>query len=273
MVRAFEDPTTWTAAYADRVRDIIGILAAGLKEGHQPDRDILLFAAHLHVEGAIVTNSERPYTVSEGYATHASALPPVSYAAFGHIHRSQKLPQASVTGYYAGSPIQLDFGEEHDSKVCLLVEADPGGAATITEHAYDIVRPLRRFDGRLEDLQTTCDGAGTCLAQVIVHTDEPAQELAAQVRELLPDAVLLDVIEVCAAQQQIALTASDQEVEGETPVPVLFSEYVSGTGVQASTVPDVLDTFRALFDAGDALPELPELLADTDEKTSELAAS
>src|SRR4051794_30838990 len=92
MVKAFEDPVSWTAAYADRVRNIIGLLAEGLVEGHQAHRDILLFAAHLHVEGAIVTNSERPYTVSEGYATHASALPPVTYAAFGHIHRAQKLP-------------------------------------------------------------------------------------------------------------------------------------------------------------------------------------
>jgi exonuclease SbcD len=249
------------------------ILAGGLTDNLQPNRDVLLLAAHLHVEGAIVTNSERPYTVSEGYATHASALPPVSYAAFGHIHRFQKLPQASVTGCYVGSPIQLDFGEEHDTKVCVLVEADPGRAAKITQHAYDIVRPLRRFEGRLEELPVVCADAGTCLAQVTVHTHEPATELAAQVKELLPDAVLLDVIEVCAAQQQIALSASDVAVEGETPIPDLFTEYVSGTGVPASTVTDVLETFRALFDAGDTAPDFPELMIEAEQPTTELATS
>lgn len=271
MVKAFEDPVSWTAAYADRVRNIIGLLAKGLTDGHQADRDILLFAAHLHVEGAIVTNSERPYTVSEGYATHASALPPVTYAAFGHIHRAQKLPQASVTGYYAGSPIPLDFGEEHDAKVCVLVEADPGRAPKIIEHSYAIARPLRRFEGPLEDLPRLCAEAGKCLAQVIVHTDEPAQELAAQVKALLPDAVLLDVIEVCAAQQQLALTASDVTIEAEVPIPELFSEYISDTGVHASTVSDVLETFRMLHDAGDEPPDLPELITEVEPPT-EVAA-
>lgn len=258
MVRAFEDPSTWTASYADRVRLITAALADGLTQGSQPDRDVLLFAAHLHVAGAHVTNSERPYTVSDGYAAHASALPPVSYAAFGHIHRYQALPQASVTGRYAGSPIPLDFGEEHDQKVCVLVEADPGRPAAIDEHAYEIRRPLRRLEGTLDALRTTCDGVGTALCQVIVHTEEPARELATQVQELLPDAVLLDVIEICAAQQQTALQLNDLPAETEASVPELFREYLAETGVQSSTVERVLESFHLLQEGGDAI-ELPEL--------------
>ena len=136
-----------------RCATIIGVLAGGLAEGAQPDRDVHVFAAHVHVTGAQVTHSERPYTVSDGYAAQAAALPPVAYAAFGHIHRAQILPQASVTGRYAGSPIPLDFGEEHDTKVCLLVEADPGRPAVVTEHPYSIRRPLWRFSGTLAELR------------------------------------------------------------------------------------------------------------------------
>jgi exonuclease SbcD len=258
MVRTFEDPSTWTASYADRLRAITTVLADGLTDGAQPDRDILVFAAHLHVAGAQVTNSERPYTVSDGYAAHASTLPPVSYAAFGHIHRYQALPQASVTGRYAGSPIPLDFGEEHDEKVCVLVEADPGRPATIVEHAYTIRRPLRRFEGTLEELTGLCEGMGGALCQVIVHTEEPARELALQVQELLPEAVLLDVTEVCAAQQQTGLQLQDLPAETEASVSELFAEYLAGRGVQSSTVQGVLESFALLQDSAGA-HELPEL--------------
>jgi exonuclease SbcD len=269
MVRAFEDPNTWTASYADRLRAITGVLGAALVDGVQRDRDILLLAAHLHVTGAQVTNSERPYTVSDGYAAHAASLPPVSYAAFGHIHRYQSLPQASVTGRYAGSPIPLDFGEEHDTKVCVLVEADPGRPAKIVEHAYSIRRPLRRFEGTLEELRVACEGAGSSLCQVIVHTEEPAQELAAQVQELLPDAVLLDVTEVCAAQQSTALHLEDLPTESEAPVSELFEEYLAERGVQRSTVKGVLDSFALLMDS--ETPELPELRQTGEEATEVFA--
>jgi exonuclease SbcD len=217
-----------------------------------------------------VTRSERPYTVSEGYATHASALPPVSYAAFGHIHRHQRLPQASVTGCYVGSPIPLDFGEEHDEKVCVLVEADPGRPAEVIEHKYVIRRPLRRFEGTLEELRAACDGVGTALCQVVVHTDEPVRELAVQVQELLPDAVLLNVDEVCAAQQRSTVNIADIPADAEAPVGQLFAEYVGETGVHGSTVDDVLETFRLLHDGGD----LPELQAPTGEQIvgAEMAA-
>jgi exonuclease SbcD len=255
MVKAFEDSSTWTASYADRLRNITGILSEGLADGLQPDRDVLLLAAHLHVTGAQVTRSERPYTVSDGYAAHASALPAVSYAAFGHIHRYQPLPQASVTGCYAGSAIPLDFGEEHDTKVCVLVEADPARPATIIEHGYSIRRPLKRIEGKLEELPALCEGVGKALAQVIVHTEEPARELAAQVEELLPEAVLLEVVEVCAAQQQAALQLGDLPPEVEAPIPELFAEYLNETGVRASTVEEVLATFRVLHECA----ELPEL--------------
>ena len=258
MVRPFEDPATWTANYADRLRAITSALSEGFKNDSQPDRDVQLFAAHLHVAGADVTHSERPYTVSDGYAAHAGALPMVSYAAFGHIHRFQRLPQASITGCYAGSPIPLDFGEEHDSKVCVLVEADPGRPAEVTEHAYNIRRPLRRYQGTLDELRVLCADAGNALCRVVVRTEEPARELASQVKELLPDAVLLEVEEDCAAQQARPLTMEDLPATAEPPVEEQFAEFVSEVGVTGATTEAVLEAFRLLHDS-EELPQLPEL--------------
>ena len=125
VVDAFDSPDTWNADYADRVQGYEDILAQGLITGLDPARDILLFAAHLHVGGASYSGTERQITVSDAYATRAERLPVVSYAAFGHIHKPQRLP-GPVPGRYAGSPIQLDFGEEGEEKQVVLVEAAPG---------------------------------------------------------------------------------------------------------------------------------------------------
>lgn len=257
MVRAFEDPGMWTAAYADRIRAIITVLGEGLTDGAQPDRDIHVFAAHVHVTGAQVTQSERPYTVSDGYAAQAAALPPVAYAAFGHIHRAQILPQASVTGRYAGSPIPLDFGEEHDTKVCLLVEADPGRPAVATEHPYAIKRPLWRFSGTLAGLRDQCADVGTALCQIVIHTEEPAVGLAAEVADLVPEAVLLEIVEVCAARQAVGLRLEDLPEDADQPIEDLFAEFLAERGVRESTVDEVSTMFASLREGGEP-PELSE---------------
>jgi len=53
IVDAFDSPDTWNADYADRVQGYEDILAKGLLAATNPTTDVLLFAAHLHVGGAI----------------------------------------------------------------------------------------------------------------------------------------------------------------------------------------------------------------------------
>ncbi|MGI8876435.1 MAG: metallophosphoesterase family protein, partial [Egibacteraceae bacterium] len=103
-----DDPAAWTGTYADGIRVLNRQLQADLEDGYAPDRHVLLYAAHLHVHDAALGGTERSVHVSEHYATRVEALPPVTYAAFGHIHRPQALPGGSVTGRYAGSPIAID---------------------------------------------------------------------------------------------------------------------------------------------------------------------
>ena len=86
------EPGKWARTYADQVRVIQDALGAGLLKGYDGARDVLLFSAHLHVGGATFSKSERPLHVSDAFATHVESLPPVAYAAFGHIHKPQALP-------------------------------------------------------------------------------------------------------------------------------------------------------------------------------------
>ena len=107
----FTSPASGTRDYARRLRDIQAELYRGLLDGYQPDRDVLVFAAHLYVESARPSWTERPVEISDTYLTEAGALPAVSYAALGHIHRPQAITRAGLVARYAGSPLQLDFGK------------------------------------------------------------------------------------------------------------------------------------------------------------------
>jgi len=55
----------------------------------------------------------------------AATAPAVKWWAFGDIHRRQRLPTLpeSANGWYAGSPIQMDFGEDSD-RGALIVAMD-----------------------------------------------------------------------------------------------------------------------------------------------------
>src|SRR3954447_1647564 len=111
----FGDDMRIHATYADKLRAINRSLHDGLLDGYDAARDVLLYAAHLHVSGALLGGSERRVHITEEYATGAESLPAVSYAALGHIHKPQDVPGA-VTASYAGSPPALDFGERGEAK-------------------------------------------------------------------------------------------------------------------------------------------------------------
>ena len=247
MVEAFDDPATWMASYADRIQRIESALGRGLQEGYDPARDILLFAAHLHVGGAVFSNSERAIHVTDSYSTLAQHLPPVTYAAFGHIHRPQPLPGSLVQGRYAGSPLPIDFGEIEEQKSVVLVEADPGHPAQVRLIPLSGGRPLRRFAGTLEELaRAAAELDGLC--SLTIHTRERVPELSDRVRELLPRSVLLEVIEQASDSRLTPLTAETAEGE-ETGLESLFREYLAERGTHNAGADSVAALFENLLGA------------------------
>jgi hypothetical protein len=54
------------------------ICTGRLQDGFRIHDDVLVFAAHLHVEGALLSKSERPMDVADTYSSHAAAIPLVS---------------------------------------------------------------------------------------------------------------------------------------------------------------------------------------------------
>lgn len=265
MLDGFEDATTWHALYADRVHVVEASLARGLLDGFDPSRDVSVFAAHLHVGGAVLSGSERRVHVGDNYASYPEHIPPVSYAAFGHIHKPQTLPGTVLTGTYAGAPIQLDFGELGEVKRVVLVEARPGKPAEVTSIPLSGGRPLWRFDGTLEELTAIAPQAGRCLALVTVRTETATPGLHLRVEELLPAAVLLEVQEV-PADRRLPTLATDHNAEGPEPgVEEMFRSYLAEVGTRGSAADRVMTTFATLIQAIESeqhvrFPEEDELL-------------
>src|SRR5690606_10504933 len=137
--------------------------------------------------GAVAGGGERNAHIF-GYAIPAGLFPGhLSYVALGHLHRQQKMPHASAV-WYSGSPLQLDFGEVADQKGALLVTAEPGRPASVSELPLQSGRRLLAISGTLEQVLTRADEVGDAYVRVVLH--EPARVgLADQVREAIPNAV------------------------------------------------------------------------------------
>lgn len=258
MASAFEDAATWTAQYADRIHAIEGALGKGLLEDMDPRRDLLVFAAHLHVAGAVFSGSERPIHVGDHYASKVERLPPLSYAAFGHIHRPQDLPGSTVTGAYAGSPLQLDFGEVGEDKRILAVEAEPGRPARVTSIPLSAGRRLETFTGTLEQLQAAAERLGDALCKLVIDTEAPEPELSRKVRDLVPRATVVHVTERCAARRVQALDERAGAGEAREPgMDELFHEYLERVGgTRSAGAGRVREVFAAALRALEA-EELP----------------
>jgi DNA repair protein SbcD/Mre11 len=207
------DATQRIGEYAERVAAVIGALTAEMTSD-----TVNLVLAHLMVAGGETGGGERTAHLFD-YAVPALSFPShLSYVALGHLHRPQKVAAPNPI-WYAGSPLQLDFGEGEDEKAVLVVEAEPGLPAMVTPHRLQGGRRLRTLRGTLAEIEAMAPQVGDDYLRV--ELDELARAgLAEQVRSILPEAV------------EVRLLAS--ATEGQTDYPrrlgrdpgELFREYL-----------------------------------------------
>ena len=240
--------------YADRIHLIEQGLATGLLDGFDNRRDVGIFAAHLYVGNAVLSGSERRIQVGDNYATHLEHLPAVTYAAFGHIHKPQKLPGNLVDGCYAGSPIQLDFGELGEAKRIVLVEARPGHPPEVQSLPLSGGRQLWRFEGTMEELAKAAPDVGRVLALLTIHSPSTIADLRVRVQDLLPEAVILDVYPV-AADRQLSVTVATTPSGPEPGIEELFRDYLAEQGTRGAAADRVMATFSKLLEAIDTEQE------------------
>lgn len=254
-------PEQWTASYADQVGLLEENLASGLAADYDASRHINVFAAHLFVDGAELCRSERTLHVSDSYATRPEQLPRVSYAAFGHIHRPQPI-RGLERARYAGSPIQIDYGEEGETKTVVFVEAEPGRTAKVEAIPLAGGRPLRRIEGTLSELEGKRDEVGRSILTAIVHSEDAVPDLADRLALMFPDATLLEAYNPYASGRVAVVSATDDEGQSEPSVEELFAGYLAATqpnlkGARATRVREIFTSLLSSTDE-DVTAEFPE---------------
>jgi exonuclease SbcD len=237
--------------YAAHLRSIQACLGRGLLDGYHPDADILLFAAHLYLEGTLPSRSERPTETTDRYLTEADAIPQVDYAALGHIHRPQPVERAAFPARYAGSPLQLDFGEAGEDKSLVLVDMAPSQTAKVDVVPLHAGRRLVHLTGSLDEISRQAETVADAIVKATVDTVQPNPGLGDELSRLLPHATIVQIEERCAAS---AVTVLDHDATpGEQPdLPEMFRDYLATVGTPGVVADHVLSTFGLLLAEADS---------------------
>jgi exonuclease SbcD len=232
-----DDDTQARQRYGTEMGRIIDHLATSFRADA-----VNLLVAHTHLEGASFSGSERRVHLGDEWAATPQVLPSTAhYVALGHIHKPQRIPAATARTEYAGSPLQLDFGEIGEEKSFVVVDARPRQPVVVERVPYRGARSLKDVRATLAELERDA----TALREqgwLRVKVPLPARdtELNAKVRRLLPNAVSVD----------------DELPEAQAPKEVLHTSSMSPTEAyrayfesEHGTIPEdaVVEKFTALY--------------------------
>jgi len=207
-----------------------------------------LLMAHTHLEGAVFSESERRVHIAEEWAATPQTLPSTAtYVALGHIHKPQKV-EGTLPAYYAGSPLQLDFGEVGQLKTFVLVNATPGRPAQVEHVPYEGGLPLQDVHATLAELESDADKYrnGRWL-RVTVPLTEQDSDINRKVREILPNALVVRVDLPAPTGDNVERFAAGASA------PEHYSAYHRKEH-DRDPDPEVLETFQQLYEqtSGDA---------------------
>lgn len=181
------------AAARSRYAHMFQLAVRNLCGGYRSDA-VNLLLAHTHLEGAVFGESERRVHLSEDWAATPQTLPSTAaYIALGHIHKPQKLA-GTLPAWYAGSPLQLDFGEAGQEKTFLFIEASPRRPARVERVPYEGGKSLRRIAGTFDELaEHAATDRDDCWLQVTVKLATKDPDINRKVRRLMPEALVVRV--------------------------------------------------------------------------------
>ncbi len=183
----WQPPEEHYKSYADRLRAISAAYARAAHSRAGIDA-VTVLVAHFLVGGAKVhghgaPRGERELHMGQVYAADSRAIPAgPQYVALGHIHAPQQVPGAVVPAEYAGSLLQLDFGEAGEQKRVVLVDARPGAPAVVREIPIRGGRTLMRPSGTWEEI-VEIEGLDDAYLDLTVLTDGPDPGLADRARD------------------------------------------------------------------------------------------
>ncbi len=219
-------------AYSDHATALAGTDAVAFLVAH-----FLVGGAKVHGHGA--PRGERELHMGEAYAADPSAIPPgPQYVALGHIHAPQKVPGARVPAEYAGSLLELDFGEAGEQKRVVIVDVEPGLPAKVRSVPLTGGRRLVRAAGEWSDL-IAGDDLREAYLDLAVETAGPDPGLAQRAIEEFDF-----VVKVRAEYPRVE---EERPRQGHRPLDEMYGAYRSR--LDGVPPPDeLLATFRQVLE-------------------------
>jgi exonuclease SbcD len=239
----------WYKKYADRLRAIAEAYASHAATLAGTDA-VTFLVAHFLVGGSKVhghgaPRGERALHMGEAYTATSEAIPPgPQYVAMGHIHAPQPVPGARVPAEYAGSLLELDFGEAGEQKRVVIVDVEPGLPAVVKSVSLQGGRRLVRARGQWTDLIGR-DDLREAYLDLTVETAGPDPALADRVRD--------EFDFVVKVQADYPRAPDVVQSRLDRSLDELFSDYlVERDGVEPAA--ELLEAFREVMEVADAAP-------------------
>ncbi len=201
------DPGGWRENYREGMRKLINNLTATFRSDA-----VNLLMLHTTTEGARLAHSEYEFHCTDTYTLQADLFPEAcNYVALGHIHKPQRvegLPENA--GRYAGSVVQLDFGEQGDTKYVYILEAHPGKPTQVLkEHALGAGKRLKRISATRDELDRKLDElAWDGWLKLSIKLERPDPGLKDRLKRDYPN--ILVVEQLLPERERVAERGADQ---------------------------------------------------------------
>ncbi len=204
------------SVYQSMVQDYLRALEESMLQMDPDAVSILL--AHTHVSGTEFGGGEWRSSV---FPVDPGIFPSqVHYVALGHMHRPQEVSGTRAQARYAGSILQMDFGERDQQKSVYLIEAHPGKPAEISPIALTAGKSLLRRTGTAEEVLSQVQEFTNAWVEIVLEPEGQTSELIEQIRAL-PDVVSLR-FEETQANDSLSETVHNPK---ERPAAELFTDY------------------------------------------------
>jgi exonuclease SbcD len=206
------------SAYQAKLQDYFRALEEQLKRRDRQAVAIVL--AHVDVQGSEFGGGESRSNV---FSINGAILPAhVQYVALGHIHKPQPAPGAKAHARYAGSILQMDFGERDQKKSVCLIEAHPGKPATVSQTPLHKGKWLLRRTGTAEAILSQARDFADAWVEAVVSLENFDIELVNKIRAL-PEVISLRFEE---SQADAAGNGrSEKQGTGDRSASELFRDY------------------------------------------------
>jgi exonuclease SbcD len=235
------------SAYQAKLQDYFRALEDRIK---RRDRQaVALMLAHIDIQGSEFGGGEWRSNV---FSLNGAILPAhVHYVALGHIHKPQPAPGAKAHARYAGSILQMDFGEREQQKSVCLIEAHPGKPAAVTQIPLTKGKRLLRRNGTAEAILEQAPHFTNAWVEVVLSPDKRTAELIDKIRAL-PEVIALRFEDAQDATANNDDTGRRSHID--RPAGELFREYYKSKK-KADPEPQLVELFERLYQEASASRE------------------